>query len=120
MSDPIILALIDMVKSWGNALFANMAMIVPAIGTAVIGWMTWRNNQKSSERAEILKNQIALIEAQAKRTKEEAALMAKGAERLGFEGGIKTERNRASDLGRLQASYNPEKTDAFMARTDKS
>lgn len=117
MSDPIAIALIDMFKSWGNVLFANLAVIVPAVGAFIIGRMTWNNNQKSIERAEILRNQIALIEAQAKRTKEEAALMAKGAERLGFEGGIKTERNRASDLGRMQ--FNPEKTDAFMARTDK-
>jgi HAMP domain-containing protein len=115
MSDPVVLALIDMIKSWGNVLFANLAVIVPAIGTAIIGWMTWRNNQRSNERAEILKDHIALIEAQAKRTKEEAALMAKGAERKGFEGGIRTERNRASDLGALQASFRPNDTNTFMA-----
>lgn len=118
MSDAIVLALIAMIQSWGDKFIANLAVIAPAIGTAIIGWMTWRNNQKSVERAEAVKARIAEMEAIAARTKDEAALMAKGAERKGFEGGIQTERNRASDLGRLQADFKADSTDVFMARKD--
>lgn len=116
MSDAVWLALIAMVQSWGDKLITNLSVIVPAVGTALIAWMTWRNNQRSVERAERVKERIAEAAEAAKRTQEEAALMAKGAERRGFEGGIATERNRASDLGALKASFNPESTDVFMKK----
>ncbi len=114
MSDAVVLALIAMFQSWGDKFIANLAIIVPAVGTAIIGYMTWRNNVKSVERAERLKAQIALVEAQACRTKEETALVAKGAERKGVEIGIQTERKRASDFGTLRQEFKPESTDVFM------
>lgn len=115
MSDTVTLALIDMLKSWGVAFFQNGPAWLGAIASAVVlvgGW--WLSRVVADQR-----KALADIKESSLTSAEEAKLMVKGAERRGFEGGIATERNRASDLGRLPA-YQPEKTDAFMARTDKS
>lgn len=88
MSDAVVLALIAMFQSWGDKFIANLAIIVPAVGTAVIGWMTWRNNAKSVERAERLKAQIALVEAQATRSTKEVSQAFAAGKREGYVEGI--------------------------------
>ena len=118
MSDAVALALIAMFQSWGDAFASNLHLTLPAAGTALIAWMTWRNNQKSEARAEILKTKVAEVEAAAITTAAQAELMVKGAERRGVEIGMKTERLRTSDLQALRDDYKPESTDVFMSRTD--
>lgn len=118
MSDTVALALIGMFRSWGEMFVQHLAVIVPAVGSAVVGYMTWRNNQRSERRTRSLLEEVESVKQVAKLSDEQAALIAKGAERAGFEGGIRTERMRASDIGKLQASFQPESTDVFMRRTD--
>jgi len=118
MSDAVALALIAMFQSWGDALASNLHLTLPAAGTALIAWMTWRNNQKSEGRSRTLREEVESVKASAITTAAQAALMAKGAEQRGVEIGIEAERLRASDFQRMKATFSPESTDVFMARTD--
>lgn len=122
MSDAVALALIGMFRSWGEMFVQNLAVIVPAVGTAIIGYMTWRNNQRSERRAQEMQCKVDEVKQVARISDEHATLIAKGAERkgveIGVDIGIKTERLRTSDLQALKASYKPESTDVFMSRTD--
>jgi len=119
MSDTVILALIAMLQSWGNSFWDNIAVIIPAIAAAIMLWrQNERNERKSAERADALNCKIESVEAAAVTTAEQAALMAKGAERQGVEIGIKTERLRASDFQRMKPTFTPENTDVFIVRTD--
>lgn len=114
MSEEVILALIGMVQSWGNALFANLAGVVAATGTAVIAFMTWRNNQKAAARAQEIKEEVQEVKKVAVLSSEQAQLMGDGRERRGFVGGIKEGRNQASGPAPL-SDFQPQKTDAWIA-----
>lgn len=118
MSEAVALALIAMFHSWGDLMWQNLAAIIPAIGSALVAYMTWRNNVKSERRAQALRDEVDKVRKVASISSEQAELMAKGAERRGVEIGMQTERLRTSDLQALRAGFRPESTDAYMDRTD--
>ena len=68
MSDAVLIALIGMIQSWGNTIANGLAVTVPALGTALIAWMTWRNNQRSAARSEELKADLAAKATEIKTT----------------------------------------------------
>ena len=118
MSDEVILALIAMVQSWGNSLFANLAAVTTAAAAGIIAFLTWRNNAKAAERAEEIKVEMVAVKNAAVLSNQQAEDIATGRERKGYVNGIKTGQERASDLGALAARFSPDRTDVFMAKPD--
>jgi len=115
MSDEVILALIAMVQSWGNSLFNNLAGVVAATGTAIIAYMTWRNNVKAAARAEEIKAEVVAIKSAAVLSSEQAEDIATGRERKGYVNGIEKERSRSSRPAPLTSDFQPQQTDAWIA-----
>ena len=118
MSDAVALALIAMVQSWGLAAINNGPAIFMAIGSVIVTVGGWWISRSVKKQGEAITQQVHSVQAAAITTAEQAALMAKGAEQRGVEIGIEAERLRASDFQRMKATFSPESTDVFMARTD--
>ena len=116
MSEAVQLAIVAAVQSWGNSLFENLSGIVPAVGTALIAVMTWRYNQKSEERAAAIRSKVESVRTDAILSSQQAEDIAAGRERRGYANGIKIEQQRASDQAELRSTFEPLKTDVFMAR----
>jgi len=115
VSEAVQLAIIAAVQSWGNSLFENLSAIVPAVGTALIAFMTWRYNRKSEERANTIKAEVVAVKSAAVLSSEQAEDIATGRERKGYVSGIEKERNRSSRPAPLTSDFQPQQTDAWIA-----
>ena len=115
MSEAVQLAIIAAVQSWGNSLFENLSGIVPAVGTALIAFMTWRYNRKSEERANTIKAEVVAVKSAAVLSSEQAEDIATGRERKGYVNGIEKERSRASRPAPLTSDFQPQQTDAWVS-----
>jgi len=115
VSDEVILALIAMVQSWGNSLFANLAAVTTAAAAGIIAFLTWRNNAKAAERAEEIKVEMVAVKNAAVLSNQQAEDIATGRERKGYVNGIEKERSRASRPAPLTSDFQPQQTDAWIA-----
>lgn len=107
-----------------DAFWNNLPAIIAAVAAAAVLWVQNRRlDRKSEDRVRQLGQQVADVKSAAVTTSEQAALMAKGAERAGVETGIdigvEKERRRASEPAPL-ASFRADDTVEFMAGTDGS
>jgi len=115
VSEAVQLAIIAAVQSWGNSLFNNLAGVVAATGTAIIAFMTWRNNVKAAARAEEIKAEMQEVKNAAVLSNQQAEDIATGRERRGYVNGIEKERSRASRPAPLASDFQPQQTDAWIS-----
>ena len=115
MSETVQLALIAMMQSAINSLFANLSGIVTAAAAGIIAFLTWRNNVKMAARAEEIKAGLAAVKSAAVLSSEQAEDIATGRERKGYVSGIEKERNRSSRPAPLTSDFQPQQTDAWIA-----
>lgn len=118
MSETVQLAIVSMVQSWGIAFIEQGPVWLAGLTSFIVGVGGWWISRKVTAQHKNIVQQVCEVKDVAVRSKEEAELQIKGAERKNVELGIQTERLRASENAALTASYKPESTDVFMARLE--
>ena len=118
MSDAIALALIGMFREWGLAIIDKGPSILMAIGSVIVTIGGWWISRKVTAQHKDISNQVCNVREVAVRSKEEADLQAKGAERNAW--AEATVKIRAESMpAALRPDFKPESTDVFMGSPDK-
>lgn len=108
-SDPVLLAVLAMVREWGTEFIKNWAANLTAIGVLGGVVLTWWNGRRAKQGQAVLTATVAGVSAQvdevrvqAAATTEEKALIASGAFRQGHVAGVRIAEERAkSDVAPL-------------------